>query len=149
MKRIYVILDNIRSAFNVGSFFRTADAVGGCTLFLCGITATPENPKLIKTALGAANSVPWRYFSNTMEAINDLKKRNIPIFSVELTDQAQHFQKIKYPNELALVFGHERKGVAQPILDLSDEHIYIPMNGIKESLNVATSAGIILYEVVR
>jgi len=147
--RLHIILDNIRSAFNVGSVFRTADAVGSAKLYLCGITATPENIKLRKTALGATETVQWQYHESTIEAVNELKAQNIPIFAIELTPQAEHFQTIIYPHEVALVFGHEKRGISQPVLDLCDLHVMIPMNGIKESLNVATTAGIIMYEAVR
>ena len=148
-KKMYVVLDNIRSVFNVGSFFRTADAVGNAELCLCGITATPDNPKMFKTALGATESVEWSYFNNVMEAIDQLKAESVPIYSVELIEGAEHFQKVKYPDTIALVFGHEKNGVSGFALDKSDKIIYIPMSGIKESLNVATSAGIVMNEAVR
>lgn len=147
--RVHIVLDNIRSAFNVGSFFRTADAVGGVKIYLCGITADIDNPKLYKTALGALETVPSWYFGNPMDAIELLKTQNIPIFSIELTKDAQHFQKIVYPTPVALVFGHEREGVSQPILDNSQKTVFIPMNGKKESLNVANTGAIMMYEAIR
>ena len=147
--RLHIVLDNIRSAFNVGSIFRTADAVGGCKLYLCGMTATPDNPKILKTALGSQISVPSVYFKNVLDAIEEIKKHNIPVFAVELSQQSEHFQTVKYPNPVALVFGHERNGVNNLILDRADKIVSIPMKGIKESLNVANSAGIVLYEAVR
>ena len=146
MKKLHVVLDNIRSVFNVGSFFRTADAVGSTKLYLCGITATPDNPKIVKTALGATESVEWEYFDNTLDAIKQLKKDDVPIFVVELTPQAEHFQKIQYPDTVALVFGHERKGVSELVLQNADKVVFIPMSGIKESLNVSVAGGIIMYE---
>ena len=149
MYRLHVVLDNIRSVFNVGSIFRTADAVGGVKLYLCGITPTPENPKMIKTALGATKSVDWKYFNNTLDAVNKIKEMRIPVFSVELEENAEHFQKVKYPIPVALVFGHERNGVSGLILEKSYKIVYIPMSGVKESLNVATTAGIMMYEVIR
>lgn len=147
--RLYIVLDNIRSAFNVGSIFRTADAVGGCEILLCGITSKVDNPKLYKTALGAIDSVPSKYFADPMEAITYLESQSIPIYAVELTEQAEHFQKAKYPSPVAIVLGHELVGVSQPILDRCEKVVYIPMAGIKESLNVANAAGIVLYEAVR
>lgn len=147
--KLHIVLDNIRSAFNVGSVFRTTDAVGDCKIYLCGITTDIDNPKLYKTALGATESVPSLYFGNPIDALNSLKEADIPIYSLELTDSANHFQKISYPKPLALILGHERLGVSQPFLEASNKQIYIPMNGIKESLNVANAAAIAMYEIMR
>jgi 23S rRNA (guanosine2251-2'-O)-methyltransferase len=167
--KLHVVLDNIRSVFNVGSVFRTADAVGNVKLYLCGMTATPDHIKIKKTALGSTESVQWEYFHNTTDAIQHIKSLNIdakdfidktdtkdisqnnsiPVYAVELTPEAKHFQQIQYPTPVALVFGHERRGVDQRVLDLCDECIMIPMAGIKESLNVSTTAGILMYEAIR
>lgn len=147
--RLHIVLDNIRSVFNVGSIFRTADATGCAKLYLCGMTAKPDNIKMFKTALGATENVHWEYFNDTTEALEKLKKQGIKIVGVELTDKSIHFQSYKYPNEVALVFGHEKRGVTQPVLDLCDDVIMIPMGGVKESLNVATTAGIIMFEAIR
>ncbi len=148
--KIHIVLDNIRSVFNVGSIFRSADGAGSVEkIYLCGITSPIDNPKLEKTALGATEMVDSEHYDTTEEAIEELRSRNIPIYSVELTEKAQNFQSIKYPNELAIVFGHEKKGVEEDILKESDNHIMIPMRGKKESLNVANCASIILYELTR
>jgi 23S rRNA (guanosine2251-2'-O)-methyltransferase len=153
MKKLIIVLDNVRSAFNVGSIFRTADAAGNVEIYLCGITPTPKNPKVFKTSLGAEKSVKWKYFKDTREATKELKDKKTPTYSVELTKESKHFQKFEYfpqdTNEIALVFGHELNGVSQPILDLSDELIYIPMEGIKESLNVGITASILIFEALR
>ncbi len=153
MKKIIIVLDNIRSAFNVGSIFRTADATGQVEVYLCGITPTPENSKIFKTSLGAEKTVKWKYFNNTMLAIESLKKENIPIYSIEITKDSKHFQKFEYFKEksetIALVFGHELNGVSQPVLDNSDDFIYIPMEGLKESLNVGITASILIFEALR
>lgn len=153
MKKITIVLDNIRSAFNVGSIFRTADAAGNIEIHLCGITPTPDNPKVFKTSLGAEKKIKWEYYENTLKTIQELKEKNIPIYSIELTQESKHFQKFEYfknnENEIALVFGHELNGVSQPILDLSDEIIHIPMNGVKESLNVGITASILIFEALR
>ena len=147
---IHIVLDNIRSAFNVGSIFRSADGAGSVKkIYLCGITTEIDNPKLDKTALGATEMIPSEYYDTTMEAIEELREKGIPIYSVELTDDAQNFQEIKYPEKIALIFGHEKKGVDEEILKKVDKKIYIPMRGKKESLNVANCASIILYEVTR
>lgn len=153
MNKIIIVLDNIRSAFNVGSIFRTADAAKNTEIYLCGMTPTPKNKKILKTSLGAEKSVKWEYFNNTLEAIKFLKEKNIPIYSVELTKQSKHFQKFNYfknkEEKIALIFGHEVNGISQPVLDLSNDYIYIPMKGVKESLNVSITAGILIFEALR
>ncbi|HOC97133.1 MAG TPA: RNA methyltransferase [Candidatus Pacearchaeota archaeon] len=147
---IHIVLDNIRSAFNVGSIFRSADGAGNVKkIYLCGITTDIDNPKLDKTALGATDMVPSQHYDTTLEAIEELKEKGISIYCVELTKDAQNFQKIEYPKKVALVFGHEKKGVDPEILKRADKIIYIPMRGRKESLNVANCASIILYEITR
>ncbi len=148
--KIHLVLDNIRSVFNVGSIFRSADGAGSVEkIYLCGITSDIDNPKLDKTALGATEMVDSEHYDSTEEALAELRERNIPIYSVELTDDAEDFQKVTYPKELALVFGHEKKGVDESVLLHSDKRIMIPMRGKKESLNVANCASIILYELTR
>ena len=147
---IHIVLDNIRSAFNVGSIFRSADGAGSVKkIYLCGMTTDIDNPKLDKTALGATEMIPSEHYDTTLEAIEELRENGIPIYSVELTDDAENFQQIEYPNKIALVFGHEKRGVDQEILNRVDKKIYIPMRGKKESLNVANCASIILYEITR
>jgi tRNA G18 (ribose-2'-O)-methylase SpoU len=147
---IYIVLDNIRSAFNVGSIFRSADGAGSVKkIYLCGITTDIDNPKLDKTALGATDMIPSEHFDTTLEAVLELREKGIPIYCVELTKNAEHFQKIKYPPKVALVFGHEKKGIDPEILKRADKVIYVPMRGKKESLNVANCASIILYEITR
>ena len=148
--KIHVVLDNIRSVFNVGSIFRTADGAGSVEkIYLCGMTTPIDNPKLEKTALGATEMIDSEHYDTTQEALAELRERNIPIFSVELTDDAVNFQETEYPEELAVVFGHEKNGVDEEILQESDKKIFVPMRGKKESLNVANCASIILYEITR
>jgi tRNA G18 (ribose-2'-O)-methylase SpoU len=147
---IHIVLDNIRSAFNVGSIFRSADGAGSVKkIYLCGMTTDIDNPKLDKTALGATEMIPSDHYDSTMEAIEELRERGIPIYSIELTDDSLDFQKVKYPEKIAIVLGHEKKGVSDEILRKVDKKIYIPMRGKKESLNVANCASIILYEITR
>jgi len=147
---IHIVLDNIRSAFNVGSIFRSADGAGNVKkIYLCGMTTDIDNPKLDKTALGATEMIPSEHYDSTMEAIDELRERGIPIYSIELTDDALDFQKVKYPPKIAIVLGHEKKGVSDEILRKVDKSIYIPMRGKKESLNVANCASIVLYEITR
>lgn len=147
---IHIILDNIRSAFNVGSIFRSADGAGSVEkIYLCGITTEIDNPKLDKTALGATEMIPSEHYDTTDEAIDEIKESGIPLFAIELTDDAQHFQKIEYPNKVAILLGHEKRGVDENLLRRVDKKIYIPMRGLKESLNVANCASIMLYEITR
>ncbi len=147
---IHIVLDNVRSAFNVGSIFRSADGAGSVKkIYLCGMTTDINNPKLDKTALGATEMISSEHYDTTMEAIEELRERGIPIYCVELTDDAQNFQKIKYPSKIALVFGHEKSGVNEEIISKVNKNIYIPMRGKKESLNVANCASILLYEITK
>ena len=149
--KIHIVLDNIRSVFNVGSIFRSADGAGSVEkIYLCGITADIENPKLEKTALGATEMVASEHYDTTEDALEELRDMNIPIYSVELTSDAKNFQEIDYPDEMALVFGHEKKGIDEKILkEFSTEKIVVPMRGMKESLNVANCATTVLYEITR
>ena len=148
--KIHVVLDNIRSVFNVGSIFRSSDGAGSVEkIYLCGMTSPIDNPKLDKTALGATEMVDSEHYDTTQEALDELKAKNIPIYSIELTDDAENFQKVEYPEEVAIVFGHEKMGVDEEILNGCDKKIFIPMRGKKESLNVANCASIILYEITR
>jgi tRNA G18 (ribose-2'-O)-methylase SpoU len=149
--KIHIVLDNIRSVFNVGSIFRSADGAGSVEkIYLCGITTDIGNPKLEKTALGATDMVPSEHYDTTEDALEEIKEMNIPIYSVELTEDAKNFQEIDYPNEVALVFGHEKEGINKKILDkFSTEKIMVPMRGMKESLNVANCATTVLYEITR
>jgi len=147
---IHIILDNVRSAFNVGSIFRSADGAGSVKkIYLCGMTTDIDNPKLDKTALGATEMIASEHYDTTMEAIDELREMGIPIFCVELTEDAQNFQKIEYPSKVALIFGHEKRGVDEEVISKVDKNIYIPMRGKKESLNVANCASILLYEITR
>lgn len=143
--KIHVILDNIRSAYNVGSIFRTADATGCAKLYLCGITPKPGNIKLSKTALGATDFVPWEYYKDTTDAVKRVHGEGVDVFAVEITDSAENYKKVSYPDEVAFVLGHEVRGIDQRVLDLCNKCVMIPMLGEKESLNVATTAGIIMF----
>ncbi|MBN2015766.1 RNA methyltransferase [Candidatus Dojkabacteria bacterium] len=148
--QITVILDNIRSALNVGAIFRTCDAANIQKLYLCGITAYPPHNKIPKTALGAVETVPWKYFKNTSDAVKAIKlSDHTAIVSVELTKSAKNFWDFKFKTPLALVLGNEITGVSKEVLEASDAVVKIPMYGQKESLNVATSCGVVVYEVLR
>lgn len=147
---IFVILDNIRSALNVGAIFRTCDAASIEKLYLCGITSYPPHNRIPKTALGATESVPWEYYKSTEKAIQTMRQcSNITIISVELTENAVNLWDYDFKPPIALIFGNEITGVSEKILQMSDAVVKIPMFGNKKSLNVATSCGIVLYEVRR
>ncbi len=146
---VHVVLDNIRSAFNVGSIFRTADAGVAAHIHLCGMTAHPPNAKLAKTALGAFDYVPWSYHAQTADALEALRTHNIPCVAVEVGDGAVSYLEFDWPRPVAIVFGNEVHGVAAEVLARSDTRVYIPMKGHKNTLNVATAFGIVFYEVLR
>lgn len=144
-----IVLDNIRSQSNTGSVFRTADAFLVEAIYLCGITAQPPHREIHKTALGATESVEWKYFSKTSEAVLELKQKGYILLAVEQTEGAVELQdtKIDPGKKYALVFGHEINGVAQDIVDMCDACIEIPQFGTKHSFNIAVSAGIVLWEL--
>lgn len=147
--RLHLITDNIRSAYNIGSLFRTADATGSAMIHICGISAYPPNPKLEKTALGALDSVPWAYYKNTLSAVEMHKDIGIPVFAIEQTTDSTDYREVNYPKPVALILGHELHGVNDIVLNAADIIVHIPMRGKKSSLNVATAAGIIVYEAIR
>ncbi len=146
---LVIVLDNIRSLHNVGSVFRTADAFLLQGIYLCGMTGRPPHRDIRKTALGATETVAWEYFHSTQEAVQQLKKEQYSIWAVEQVVNSvclSDFQKdAKKP--LALIFGNEMHGVSQEVLDLVDGCIEIPQLGMKHSLNIAVSVGIVVWEV--
>ncbi len=146
-----VVLDNVRSLNNVGSVFRTADAFIVEALWLCGITATPPHREIHKTALGATESVAWRYFKTAAEAVKELREKGYVIVSVEQAEGAVSLENYlpDAGKKYALVFGHEIKGVSEEVVNMSESCIEIPQYGTKHSFNVAVSAGIVLWELTR
>ena len=148
--KVILVLDNIRSLNNVGSAFRTADAFLIEAIYLCGVTGTPPNAEINKTALGATETVSWKYFKTTQEALNELKANNYFIASIEQAKQSVMLNKfIKPAQSIALVFGNEVYGVDQEIINQSDACIEIPQFGTKHSFNVSVSMGIVLWELLR
>jgi 23S rRNA (guanosine2251-2'-O)-methyltransferase len=144
-----IVLDNVRSQSNIGSIFRTADAFLTEAIYLCGITATPPHREIQKTALGATESVAWKYFSNTSDAINELRNSGYWIIGIEQAVGSVELQnmEINTGGKYALVFGHEVHGVDQDILNLCDHCVEIPQFGTKHSFNIAISVGIVLWEL--
>ncbi|MDR3286500.1 MAG: RNA methyltransferase, partial [Prevotellaceae bacterium] len=145
---VVVVLDNVRSQHNIGAAFRTGDAFRIESIFLCGISATPPNAEIHKSALGAEDSVDWQHFETAIDAINFLKKNDYKIISIEQTDDSVMLNNFVFETDkkYALVFGNEVRGVSQPAVDASDLCIEIPQEGTKHSLNVSVSVGIVLWE---
>lgn len=147
--RLRLVLDNLRSAFNVGSIFRTAEGAGVERIHLCGITPYPPHPKLRKTARGALDLVSWSHHVDAMEAVEILKEDGFRLAALELTDRSVDYRSIPYAPPVALILGHEVAGVTRPVLEAADWILEVPMRGRKNSLNVATTAGIVLFEILR
>ena len=146
---LVIILDNIRSLHNVGSVFRTADAFRIESIFLCGITATPPQPEIHKTALGAEFSVQWNYINDSLQAVNELKKENYVIYSVEQAEGSTLLNELELDKnkKYAIVLGNEVDGVQQSIINQSDGCIEIPQFGTKHSLNVSVASGIVIWDL--
>lgn len=147
---ITVVLDNIRSLNNVGSIFRTSDALLVERLILCGITGCPPHPEIHRTALGAEDSVVWQYFDTTVKAVDYLKREGYFVVSLEQAEQTANLMRYRplAEKKYALVFGNELRGVGQEVIDRSDECIEIPQFGTKHSFNVSVTAGIVLWDFV-
>ncbi|MBP5722623.1 MAG: RNA methyltransferase [Bacteroidales bacterium] len=148
---IVVVLDNIRSASNVGSAFRTGDSLRIEAVYLCGISCVPPNKELQKTALGAQLSVPWKYFKETTEAIAELRSEGYEIVSVEQAENSTLLQEFRMEKgkKYAFVFGNEVHGVADEVIAQSDVCLEIPQYGTKHSFNVSVTCGIVLWEAAR
>ena len=145
---IVLVLDNIRSQNNIGSIFRTADAFRLESIYLCGITATPPHREIHKTALGATESVDWRYFPSTLEAISELKARNYKVLAIEQTHKGTLLTQFVPTDDdkLALVFGNEVNGIEEVVINQAHTCIEIPQFGTKHSLNISVSVGIVLWD---
>ena len=143
-----IVLDNVRSLYNVGSIFRTADAFLVNGIYLCGITARPPHREIHKTALGATDSVDWKYFKSTLEAVRDLKDRGCQIFAVEQCEKGKRLDQIKLEShtQYGLIFGNEVDGVEASLLKEVNDCIEIPQQGTKHSLNISVSVGVLLWD---
>jgi len=147
--QVIIVLDDVRSAYNVGSIFRTADAFRVEGIFICGISARPPHKDISKTALGATESVEWKYFQDAQQAVSSLKEDGYRIFAIEQVDESISLEDYQPEKgvKLALIFGHEVFGVKEELLALADGCLEIPQFGTKHSFNVAISAGIVLWEL--
>ena len=148
---LIVILDNVRSLHNVGSVFRTSDAYCVEKVILCGITATPPNTEIHKSALGAEFSVDWAYYKETTEAVNELKQAGYTVLAIEQAHDSINMDTFKAEkgNKYAVILGNEVKGVQQSVIDLSDDCLELPQFGTKHSLNVSVTAGIVIWEFAK
>ena len=146
---IVIVLDNVRSLNNVGSVFRTADAFLVEAIYLCGITGTPPNKDIQKTALGSTETVVWKYLPNTIDALNELKQNGYTVLAIEQAESALMLNDFKpaQNEKLAIIFGNEVKGVQQEVMDRCDGVLEIPQSGTKHSLNIAVSVGIVVWDL--
>ncbi len=146
---VAVLLDNVRSMYNVGAFFRAADGVHLEKLCLCGITAHPPKKAISKTALGAEETVPWEHDWDAVEMARRLRSAGFSLAAIETSPQAVDLFQWQPTFPLCVAFGHEVDGLRPELLALADHHVRIPMLGHKKSLNVATAGGVVLYELLR
>jgi tRNA G18 (ribose-2'-O)-methylase SpoU len=144
-----ILLDDVRSLYNVGAFFRTADAAGCEKLYLCGITGRPPKPGIAKTALGSEETVPWEHHADARTVVECLHQRGHEIAAVETSVHAVDLFDWAPEFPVCVLFGHEVDGLPSALLDLCDTYVRIPMLGRKHSLNVATAGGVVIYELLR
>lgn len=144
---LVVILDNVRSGMNVGSVFRTADSFLLEAIYICGYAAQPPHRDVLKTALGATETVEWKYFEHTKDAIQHLQEKQYKVYAVEQVEGAVHLPLFKPDEKMALVFGNEVSGVEEEVLDICNGAIEVPQWGKKHSLNISVCAGIVIWEV--
>ncbi|MEI9911721.1 MAG: RNA methyltransferase [Bacteroidota bacterium] len=148
---VIVVLENIRSAYNVGSVFRTSDAFLVEAIYIIGYTSQPPHKEIKKTALGAEDTVLWKHFTDSAEAIDDLRANGYNVYAVEQAEESFKLNAIDFDKneKIAVIFGNEKAGVEQSTIHLCDGCIEIPQLGMKHSLNIATAAGVVLWELVR
>ncbi len=148
---IILVLDNVRSALNVGSSFRTSDAFSLEAIYLCGITAQPPHREILKTAIGATESVDWKYFENTTDAVMDLKNTSYKVFAVEQAAESTMLQdfEVNSNNKYALIFGNEVEGVQNEVMEMADGAIEVPQFGTKHSLNISVCVGVVVWELFK
>lgn len=145
---LYALIENIRSMHNVGSIFRTSDAINLSRLYLCGFTAKPPRIEIDKTALGATESVPWEYVNDPIVLITELKKKSVQIVAVEHTNKSLNYTDVQFNFPVCFIFGNEVDGVSDDMVTRADQVVELPMFGIKHSLNVSVAYGIIMYNAL-
>ena len=146
---VIAVLENVRSAYNVGSVFRTADAFLIEAIYITGYTAKPPHKEIKKTALGAEETVEWKHFPSAKEAVETLKQDGYKVFAIEQVENSISLEKFDAGGKIAVIFGNEVSGVEQSTIALCDGTIEIPQLGMKHSLNIATAAGVVSWEIVR
>ena len=146
---IHIVLDNLRSAFNVGAVFRLADTARVEAVITCGYTAHPPHPRLEKTALGTLDYVPHTHFDTTVEALSWLRQRQIPVWALETTSHSRCYTEVPFPRPVALLLGNEALGIDPQILQACDQIVEIPVFGFKNSLNVASACAVTVFEILR
>jgi tRNA G18 (ribose-2'-O)-methylase SpoU len=146
---VVIMLDDVRSMYNVGAFFRSADGAGIERLLLSGITARPPKRAITKTALGAETRVPWQSVDDAREAVNQMRAANYEIAAIETSVRALDIFDWRPKFPVCVIFGHEVEGLSPALLELCDTHVRIPMLGLKHSLNVASAGAIVMYELLR
>ena len=144
---IRILLDNVRSAHNIGSVFRSADAFAIEQIFLCGITATPPNREIHKSALGATETVQWKYFEQTSDAIKACKEDGYSIVLIEQTTNSVELPDFIPQGPIALIFGNEVEGISDDVIGMADSAVEIPQFGTKHSFNISVCAGIVMYDI--
>ena len=153
MLPLIVVLDDVRSLYNVGSVFRSGDAFRIAAVYLCGITACPPNAEIHKTALGGEDSVDWKYFERTEDAVEELHRDGYYVYSIEQVEGSTKLQNLNLNTEsgngYAVIFGNEVKGVKQNVVEMSDDCLEIPQFGTKHSLNVSVTSGIVMWEFAK
>ena len=145
---IHGLLENVRSLYNVGSVFRTSDAVRLEGLYLTGYTGRPPRREIDKTALGAVDSVAWHHYNNPIDAVNMLKSKDVQILALEHTTESSRYDLFSYTFPLCVLFGNEVDGLSEGLVEVADAAIEIPMYGIKQSLNISVSYGIVMYHIL-
>jgi tRNA G18 (ribose-2'-O)-methylase SpoU len=145
---LFCLIENVRSLYNVGSIFRTSDALRLSCLYLTGYTGKPPRKEIDKTALGSVQTVPWKYFTNPMEAIADLRTKNITIVALEHTTESIPYHKFNFTFPFCLMLGNEVEGLSEELITQADAAIEIPMYGLKQSLNVTVAYGIVMFHAL-
>jgi tRNA G18 (ribose-2'-O)-methylase SpoU len=147
-RQVVLVLPDIRSTYNTGAFFRTADAAGVQRLYLTGITATPPHPHLLKVSLGAEQTVPWEYSPDALALLRELRDRGFSLIALEQTATSVDFRTVDYASRVAVIVGNEVNGLAPELIAQADVIVHLPMRGSKESLNVSVAGGILLYHML-